>query len=222
MTERELSAAARRLLDDVDTHGWHSQHVFDPELARPNFSYSVGFTQTLGAPEFIVFGLHRDVMHDMLGEVFRQLKAGRKVEGDQRWHGLTEDFDCIGKKASHDGLRRKRRRRPAPALGLGRLPFPVPHLLPHDPVRAARLDAFEAARPEGAAGFGPVLIHAAYGLAAAQLQMHASPAIELDECLPAFGKQAAFWQGARRVPWRQGEIARMPAETAGAAGHAVK
>ena len=104
MTERELSAAARRLLDDVNTHGWHSQHVFDPELARPNFSYSVGFTQTLGAPEFIVFGLHRDVMHDMLGEVFRQVKAGRKVEGDQRWHGLTEDFDCIGKKASHDGL----------------------------------------------------------------------------------------------------------------------
>ena len=104
MTESELSAATRRLLEDVETHGWHSQHVFDPELAEPNFSYSVGFTQTLNAPEFIVFGLHRDVMHAMLAEVFRQVKAGRKVEGDQRWHGLSEDFDCVGKKAAHEGL----------------------------------------------------------------------------------------------------------------------
>jgi len=104
MTEGELPPSDRRVLDDIAAYGWHSQHVFDPELTTPNFTYTVGFTQTLDAPEFIVFGLHRDEMHSMLAEVFRQIKAGRKVDGGQAWQGLSPDFDCIGKKAAHEAL----------------------------------------------------------------------------------------------------------------------
>ena len=90
----------RRILDSIETHGWYAVHRFDPELATPNFTYTVGFTQTLNAPEFIVFGLHRDVMFDMLAGVFRQIRAGRKLADDQVWKGLHEDFDCVGRKAS--------------------------------------------------------------------------------------------------------------------------
>tara|TARA_R110000787_G_scaffold4726_1_gene17817 strand:+ start:952 stop:1857 length:906 start_codon:yes stop_codon:yes gene_type:complete len=104
MTESEITPADQRILDDIARHGWHSCHVFDPELATPNFTYTVGFTQTLDAPEFIVFGLHRDEMHAMLSEVFRQIKAGRKVDGGQAWQGLSPDFDCIGKKAADEAL----------------------------------------------------------------------------------------------------------------------
>ncbi|KCZ92314.1 DUF4262 domain-containing protein [Hyphomonas johnsonii] len=104
MDAPELTATEHRLLDNIDAHGWQSMHVFDPELARPNFTYSIGFTETLNAPEFIVFGLHRDVMHDMLSDVFRQIKAGRKVEGEQRWQGLVDGHDCIAKKADHADL----------------------------------------------------------------------------------------------------------------------
>jgi hypothetical protein len=104
MDATELSAPERRILADIDTYGWHSQHVFDPELARPNFTYTIGFSHSLDAPEFIVFGLHRDVMRDMLAALFQQIKAGRKVERDQRWQGLVEDFDLVAKKADQDGL----------------------------------------------------------------------------------------------------------------------
>tara|TARA_R110000787_G_scaffold27087_3_gene75389 strand:- start:2287 stop:2766 length:480 start_codon:yes stop_codon:yes gene_type:complete len=104
MDAPDLTAAEHRILSNIETHGWHSLHVFDPELAKPNFTYSIGFSHTLNAPEFIVFGLHRDVMHGMLWEVFRQIKAGRKVEGEQHWQGLLEDHDCVGKKAGHAKL----------------------------------------------------------------------------------------------------------------------
>ena len=91
----------RRILDMIGAHGWYAVHRFDPELETPNYTYTVGFTETLNAPEFIVFGLHRDVMYDMLAGVFDQIKAGRKIEDDQVWKGLHEDFDCVGRKVSH-------------------------------------------------------------------------------------------------------------------------
>ena len=104
MTDGELTDTQQRVLDSIEAHGWHSMHIFHPDLEAPNFTYTIGFSQTLNAPEFIVFGLHRDDMHDMLAEVFRQLKAGRKLESEQRWTGLHPDFDCIGRKASHPDL----------------------------------------------------------------------------------------------------------------------
>ena len=104
MSDEVLTATEHRILDGIAAHGWYSQHIFFPELEAPNFTYTIGFSETLNAPEFIIFGLHRDVMQDMLGEVFRQLKAGRKLESEQRWQGLSDDFDCISRKASHPDL----------------------------------------------------------------------------------------------------------------------
>src|SRR5690606_704523 len=82
----------RKLLDNVDEHGWFCVHVFDPDGREEPFSYSVGFTKTLGAPEFIVFGLPRNLMHSMLWEVFRQIKAGKTPADNQRWSNLIEGF----------------------------------------------------------------------------------------------------------------------------------
>lgn len=90
----------RRVLESIEIHGWYAVHRFDPELKEPNFTYTVGFSKTLNAPEFIVFGLHRDSMHEILAGVFDQIKAGRKLMDNQVWTGLTEDFDCVGRKAS--------------------------------------------------------------------------------------------------------------------------
>jgi len=94
----------RFVLESIGDHGWYAVHRFDPELASPNYTYTVGFTKTLNAPEFIGFGLHRDVMHDMLAGVFSQIKAGRKIADRQVWKGLHEDFDCIGRKANHPDI----------------------------------------------------------------------------------------------------------------------
>lgn len=91
--------------DNVTEHGWFCQSVFDPEGRQPNFAYSVGFTKSLSAPEFIIFGLSRELMHAMLWEVFHQIRAGKEVSHGQEWDGLLGgDFRCFGFRCTHKNL----------------------------------------------------------------------------------------------------------------------
>lgn len=94
----------RRLFANVDKHGWQCASVFDQKGNDPAFSYSTGFTKSLNAPEFIVFGLPKDLMHNMLWEVYRQVESGARPADWMRWQGLLEGFDCIARKAVHKDL----------------------------------------------------------------------------------------------------------------------
>lgn len=100
------------------------------------------------------------------------------------------------------------------------------HLLAHHAIGPDRFLAFETASPEGAAGFGSVVVDGAEGLAGVSAQMGAVAAAEIDEGAAAFLEQAAVGQGvgadAGLVFRQKDEIARMAAETAGSAGDAVK
>ncbi len=58
----------------VEEHGWQFTFVFDPEGLTLDFGYSVGFTSSLGAPEFIIFGLPRALTNSMLWEVYKQIE----------------------------------------------------------------------------------------------------------------------------------------------------
>jgi len=93
-----------KLLGNVEEHGWQASHVFDPEGNDPDFTYSVGFTKSLNMPEFIIFGLNRDIMHNMLWEIYRQLEAGAVPTDGMRWEDLLEGFECVSKKADHPDL----------------------------------------------------------------------------------------------------------------------
>ncbi len=93
-----------KLLLNIIEHGWQCSHVFDPKAILPDFSYTVGFSQTLNAPEFITFGLSRDLMQNMLWEVFRQVKDGLNISDNMQLKGLIDGFDCIAKKAQHKDL----------------------------------------------------------------------------------------------------------------------
>jgi hypothetical protein len=95
----ELSDYEQKLIDAISEHGWQCTSVFDPNGNDPNFSYSIGFTSTLGAPEFIIFGLDIELMHAMLWEVFSQIKDGKTVVEDDCWSGVLGSFDCIAKEA---------------------------------------------------------------------------------------------------------------------------
>ncbi len=92
MNDREYE---RTILQKIDKHGWFCSTVFDPKGKLPSFCYSVGFTQTLKAPEFIVFGLDDELMHAMLWQVFRDISSGRQPEDMQRWGGLLHGCDCV-------------------------------------------------------------------------------------------------------------------------------
>lgn len=89
----------QKLFTHVKEHGWQLTYVFDPEGQAPDFGYSVGFPETLGAPEFIIFGLPQEFVSSMLWEVYRQIKAGAVPVEGMRWQGLLEGFDCISRKA---------------------------------------------------------------------------------------------------------------------------
>ena len=66
----------------------------------------MGFSKSLGAAEFITFGLPRDLMQHMLWEVYHQIKNGRVPIDGMSWEGLLEDFNCISRKAVHATLHR--------------------------------------------------------------------------------------------------------------------
>jgi len=92
------------LLATIEQHGWQATSVFDPKGEDPNFTYSVGFTTSLKTPEFIIFGLPRELMHSMLWEIYRQIAKGAVPADGMRWQGLLEGFDCISRKAVHKNL----------------------------------------------------------------------------------------------------------------------
>lgn len=105
MGMRDKEEWRQSIRDNIEEHGWFCQSVFYPEGNHPNFSYSVGFTKTLAAPEFIIFGLKRELMHAMLWEVFRQLRDGASVSHGQVWDGLLGGgYQCYSFRCTHADL----------------------------------------------------------------------------------------------------------------------
>ncbi len=87
------------ILNNVEKHGWHGTFVFDPKGSDPSFTYSTGFSKTLNAPEFIIFGLSNEIMHSMLWGVYGQIEKGAAPEDGMAWQGLLGgDFICVSRK----------------------------------------------------------------------------------------------------------------------------
>ena len=104
MIDRPLNDFEQKILDNIETHGWHATAVSGSKGETKSFAYSVGFSKTLGAPECIVFGLPWDLMHHMLWEVYRQVEAGAAITQGARWQGLLEGFECVSMRATNKEL----------------------------------------------------------------------------------------------------------------------
>ena len=102
MTDYELAIER-----NVQEHGWHCTSVIDPDGVAPDFAYSVGFMETLGMPELIVFGLDSKLMHNMLWSAFRDLQAGKTINDGDRWAGLLDGFDCVARAVHPTNLTRE-------------------------------------------------------------------------------------------------------------------
>ncbi|MGH7024610.1 MAG: DUF4262 domain-containing protein [Caulobacteraceae bacterium] len=97
----KLDPVDKKLLNDVAEFGFQALHIL-AEGDHPSFTFSIGFTETLGSPEVIVFGLKRELMHNMLWELFRQIQAGAMLEDGARWGNLIEGFDCVSRPVHPD------------------------------------------------------------------------------------------------------------------------
>ena len=57
--------------------GWFSTSVFADDEG-PGFSYTTGFWVNLGVPEVILFSLDSKIAHDVLRDIYRDAKNGRR------------------------------------------------------------------------------------------------------------------------------------------------
>jgi hypothetical protein len=89
-----LDPGDRKLLDDIDAHGWQVVCVLGDEL-RPPFAYSVGIFQTLKHPEIIVVGMDHKLMHRMINEIGAWVRRGERIKIDEPYSGLLEGYDCV-------------------------------------------------------------------------------------------------------------------------------
>jgi Domain of unknown function (DUF4262) len=91
----DLSDFERKILDNVRNHGCHINYVADPEGEQPSFGYSVGFPETVGQPEVIVFGLSGELLQGMINALYRQCRDGLKLEDGLFVSGLLEGHECV-------------------------------------------------------------------------------------------------------------------------------
>ncbi|MBA4763285.1 DUF4262 domain-containing protein [Sphingomonas sp.] len=95
MSTRELNQFEEGVLSNIRESGCHITGVFDPDGEAPAFAYSVGFTETVGQSEVIVFGLDFQLMAATINETLDQCRKGLVLTDGLRIAGLLEGFDCI-------------------------------------------------------------------------------------------------------------------------------
>ena len=98
MTPEAETEFEQRIIANVREHGCHINVVgADPESDMPNFAYSVGFVESVGQPEVIVFGLPTQIMAAMINDTLHQCRAGLQLEDWTVVNGLLDGHRCIAR-----------------------------------------------------------------------------------------------------------------------------
>ncbi|MEM7358933.1 MAG: DUF4262 domain-containing protein [Pseudomonadota bacterium] len=96
-----------KVKNDIAEHGWHVLSVSCSD--SPNFSYTVGFEQTLGHPEIIMSGLKIDLMHQLLNDIGGLIKEGESfTNGDlsnEVIRGFPVKFVALNENSTEEYLR---------------------------------------------------------------------------------------------------------------------
>jgi hypothetical protein len=70
-----LDGSERAFVAQVREHGWFDTAVFGDDQG-PGFSFTTGLWVNTGQPELIMFGMKREIAHDVLWDLFRDAKLG--------------------------------------------------------------------------------------------------------------------------------------------------
>ncbi|WP_416879394.1 DUF4262 domain-containing protein [Litorimonas sp.] len=102
-SEGDVNKFEKNILEHIREHGFSTNHVFDPEGENPSLTYSIGFPTTLSCPDFIIFGLPKDLMHGMIWDIFHAITSGKTPSDGEVWPKLLEgDFLCVSKEVHPD------------------------------------------------------------------------------------------------------------------------
>ncbi len=96
-----------KVAGDIASYGWHVLHVISEDDV--SFSYTVGFTETLGHAEVLMSGLKRALRHDLLNDIGNLIKNGAHFKDRDLSHqvvkGLPVKFIAISDDSRVDYLR---------------------------------------------------------------------------------------------------------------------
>ncbi len=73
-----LDESERDFVEKIREHGWFDTAVFG-DAEGPSFSFTSGFWVNTGQPELIMFGMKREIVHDVFWGLFRGAKAGEAL-----------------------------------------------------------------------------------------------------------------------------------------------
>lgn len=80
--DEALAAQNKQVAENILRCGWHCLHIAPCKDGEAPFTYSIGFTETFGAPEVLVFGLPAEKAHSLLNACASALKGGHAITPD--------------------------------------------------------------------------------------------------------------------------------------------
>lgn len=95
LDEFELDQTERDFLSQLRKHGWFGTRVFDPEKQEPEFTYTTGFFHGLNYPEIIVFSLPKQVSHDILWDIYRDIREGNGPKSGAKLSGIFGNNQAV-------------------------------------------------------------------------------------------------------------------------------
>lgn len=78
---------------DIESHGWHVLSVFGD--GEPNFSYSIGFTETFNHPEVIMSGLSPKLMQALINDIGNLIRDGQTFSDKQLSDRVIKNFPVM-------------------------------------------------------------------------------------------------------------------------------
>lgn len=91
----------RKLLDDIAKYGWHCLNIL-AEKDLPPWTFSVGLYTTWQHPEIIIFGLKREVAHEIVNIIATGVAAGRRLDLSLPTDELMNNGSCVFVEVPHD------------------------------------------------------------------------------------------------------------------------
>lgn len=90
---KALTNSDKKLLADIEQHGWHIVHVLADETG-PGFSYSVGLYHTFKHPEIIFIGPEQDMTQVLINNIGEDLKSGKTFVANQDYSDILDHVQC--------------------------------------------------------------------------------------------------------------------------------
>jgi len=92
----------RKLLDDVERHGWHVVGIKEDERG-PAYCFSVGLFHTLQVPEICIYGLREtSVMGQIINTVGDLMKSGERFADWHESDDVLDGFSCMFRRVDRE------------------------------------------------------------------------------------------------------------------------